>query len=77
MAKRTRFSVRWDKGAEAWVILSGRSEFEGLGSCKEDAVARARALAKADMPSQLRVFNKNGRIAYEYTYGRDPRRFAG
>ncbi|NAS22162.1 DUF2188 domain-containing protein [Herbidospora sp. NEAU-GS84] len=39
---------------------------------KTDAVSHGQQLAKANMPSQLVIYLKDGTIEKEYTYGSDP-----
>lgn len=75
--KRVRIWVRWNREAEAWAITSGEAEFEGIEQTKEQAVSRAREIAKADAPSELVIFTKKGRIQETRSYGTDPRRTKG
>jgi hypothetical protein len=39
---------------------------------KDSAVAEGRRVAKANMPSQLKVMRRDGTIEFEYTYEFDP-----
>jgi hypothetical protein len=39
---------------------------------QDEAVVSARELAKKNMPSQVFVHGKDGKIQEEYTYGNDP-----
>lgn len=79
----SRFVVRvqWSKTAKAWKILVA-GQFFNARWYKDEAVRDARRIARnkwqdADTLSQLVVHNKNGRIQFENTYGRDPKRFKG
>jgi hypothetical protein len=40
---------------------------------KDEAVRRARELAKAQELGQVKIHGTDGRIEREYTYGNDPR----
>lgn len=84
MAKRRVLSLRWDlnwrleegHGLERDVVDSYPHEYT-----KKEAIRDARSScriihAEGDLV-QLRVFNLNGRISFEATYGKDPRRTAG
>lgn len=73
--KRTRVTVRWDSKKERWTV-NVFGEIENYVT-KVRAVKIARGLARANVPSQLVLFKKNGRIQTEYTYGNDPRRTPG
>ena len=44
---------------------------------KAEAIVHAKALAKARIPSQIKIHTQNGRIQKEFTYGDDPRRYKG
>lgn len=51
---------------------AGPYEFEAVMDTKEEAERVAKEHARAQMPSQVIVHNKDGRIADESTYGDDP-----
>lgn len=81
MAKRRVLSLRW-----RWFHWELRSSdgsiYPGFGEKnKKGAITEARSICRMlfveGQLGQLRVFNKNGRIAFEATYARDPRRTAG
>lgn len=76
MAKRTVYEVRWHKGWGTWAIYEDSHEISNWQR-KPFAVDHARRYARANQPSILRVKGKNGRIQFEATYGRDPRRHKG
>ncbi|RLG12930.1 DUF2188 domain-containing protein [Candidatus Pacearchaeota archaeon] len=42
---------------------------------KQDAIERARELAKKVKLGQIFIHGRNGRIQEEYTYGQDPRKY--
>jgi hypothetical protein len=80
--RRTIVTVRWDKNAGCWAVKVRNVDgtmFLTDRETKTVAVEEGRHLAKGKQPSQLRVFNKNGRIQTEHTYPRssDPRRYKG
>jgi hypothetical protein len=74
--KRAIYTVQPIKGGSGWEILTPDGPFRP-GVNKRKTVAQARALAKASMPSQLRIKGRNGRLQTEFTYGADPRRWKG
>ncbi len=83
-AKRIVFSVRWIHADSSWSFVRGSNEDIGFDqyTTKTKAVKigsrYCRDLRNSEgTPTQLRVFNKNGRISFERTYGRDPRRYEG
>lgn len=78
--KREVWSVRWNKGSELWDILCERWHVASEATKKlavSDAADRCRSRQAVGELVQLKVYNKNGRIAFERTYGRDPRRTKG
>lgn len=75
---REIYTIRWRKDAKVWVCV----QFNSFRSNKAGFVRHmARQLRRrwqfAHVRCQLRVYGKNGRIQFERTYGRDPRRFPG
>ena len=67
------------KGVNGWaVVRSGRRTPLSFHRMKSTAVKRARSKAKAQWrkgrKAQIVVYKRNGQIAYEHTYGMDPRR---
>jgi len=76
--KRIRLTVRWDRGDEQWVVRKGSSVLEVFPG-KQAAVSygrrQGRYLWEVEGRTQLTVFTKQGRIAYEATYGHDPRKY--
>lgn len=70
------------KGVNGWaVVRSGRKTPLSFHRMKSTAVKSARSKAKAQWhkghKAQIVVHKRNGRIAYEHTYGLDPRRYKG
>lgn len=88
---REVYAVRWSRAVGRWTcpqlnLWTGRADpaisSADAPSTKAELVRLlARRLARrwthAHIASQLRVFGKHGRIQFERTYGRDPRRFKG
>lgn len=90
--KRAIYTVQPNRDARGWwdvafnrpedMLDSGRGYCGGGYRTKAAAVQHGRAQALDDWnrlrrPSQLRVKGRNGRIQFEHTYGKDPRRFQG
>lgn len=84
-ARRLVYRVRLARGKErekgTWVVVMPDRSLE-FWSYKTEAVDEGRALARGtwfyeDRPAQLVVHNRDGRIAFENTYGRDPARRKG
>ena len=78
--KRAVWSVTWLKKAGRW-RLTGPHGFWWLDvkmDAVKDGAKRARAYHESKgTPTQLRVKGKNGRIQFEHTYGKDPRKSKG
>ena len=63
---------------DAWrVMRAGAGRADSVHASKAKAIARARELAKKATLGQVKVHGRDGGIQTEYTYGKDPRRFAG
>ncbi len=56
---------------------AGPYEFEAVMDTKEEAERVAREHARAQVPSQVIVHNRDGQISDESTYGDDPRSTPG
>ncbi len=71
--------LRWDRKLGLWVLRwLGGPRKEHTDAIKGRLLKAARRTCRAlgqDVPCQLRVFGKNGRIQFEHTYPRssDPR----
>lgn len=84
---RVVFRVIWHAATARWRVTSkqARTPAMWLGSfnLRRDAVEAARRTARDvwstdKVPAQLVVHHKGGNtIAFENTYGRDPKRYAG
>lgn len=73
--RRTILTVRWDRTRHAWHCREAGWEAEIKVYLIRKAAAFMRDLWKDRTPGQLRVYGKNGRIQFERTYGRDPKRY--
>lgn len=71
MAKRTSYHVvPHDDG---WAVKKeGAKRATSVHGKKDEAVKKARALAKNQKPSQILVHKKDGTIQDEFSYGTDP-----
>ena len=70
---RTVYHVVPDAGAEAWIVSQENGEFRGEFETKQEAVDFAKARAREQEPSQVKVHKSDGNMEYESTYGEDPR----
>ena len=62
----------------AWGVLrAGAARAGSVHGSKAEAIARAKELARRSALGQVIVHGRSGGIQTEYTYGKDPRRFAG
>ena len=87
MAKRIIYRVQWRPKYKQWrVVTTNPNDDADYPRCfdnKADAISDARCIIQivrendASELCQLVVYNKNGRFAYEHSYGRDPRRHEG
>lgn len=77
MAKRTVYHVI--PGGDDWNIKKeGAGRTSATAQTKAAAIDRAVELAKnSGGPAQVKIHNKDGKIASERTYGQDPRKFPG
>jgi uncharacterized protein DUF2188 len=77
--KRAVYRVQWVASVRLWRIATGR--MRSWSTFRDDAIEAAVSFAKARFRSgglaQVVVHNKKGRIAFERTYGRDPKRRKG
>ena len=77
MSDRKKVWVSPD-GDGGWdVKTQGAKKAAGNFEDKVDAVERARDIAQAATLGQVIVQGQNGRIQFEWTYGKDPRRTPG
>lgn len=80
MMKRIVYRVQWAKTMQEWIVV--RSKIIVCGHARqaaaiECAVTEARDDWQNRYPAQVVLHGKNGRIRWERTYGRDPRRSKG
>jgi hypothetical protein len=63
---------------DAWRVQRERTKrAASIHENKVDAIAHAKALAKAAALGQVKVHGQDGKLKTEYTYGEDPRRTRG
>jgi len=79
MAARKVYHIVPNPGQEKdWKIKEENvDEPLGLFDNKEEAIEKAKEIAKANEPSQIIVHREDGQIQTEYTYGDDPREHKG
>jgi hypothetical protein len=79
MAQRKVYHIVPNPGQEKdWKIKEENiDEPLGLFSNKEEAIEKAKEIAKANEPSQIIIHREDGQIQTEYTYGDDPRKYKG
>lgn len=62
----------------SWRVLrAGADRADSVHSSKAKAIARAKELASKVPLGQVVVHGRDGEIQSEYTFGKDPARFAG
>ena len=79
--KRVVYRVGWSKKWSLWQLLEGKAPML-RDPAKVTVVGYGRRSARLRWkergePSQLVVHKKDGKVEYEHTYGRDPRRSRG
>lgn len=74
---RKVYHVVPDAGAEAWVVSQEGGKFRREFPKKDEAVDFAKARARGEEPSQVKVHKANGNMEYESTYGSDPQESPG
>jgi len=78
MAKRAIATIRWKKTSRLWVCAEERLDATRKSYLVREVARLLRERRERERElSQLRVFGRDGRIQFERTYGRDPRRFPG
>lgn len=80
--KRSVYAVRWMKFPQRWGIFGPDHVIIESHKSKSEAVRYGAGLPRDAWHwerelGQLRVFNKNGKIAFERSYGKDPARYKG
>ena len=68
-ADRKTYVVKPRDGGGWDVMTGGASRATSVHDSKEEAVGKARELAKGKKPSQLLVYKKDGSVQTEQTYG--------
>jgi uncharacterized protein DUF2188 len=63
-----------DASGEQWLVTEEAGSFRQEFRTKEDAVNAAKDRARRHEPAQVKVHRRDGNMAYESTYGNDPRR---
>ena len=79
MSKKPDRTTYWvSPSGDDWKVkLEGASRSAAVFEDKTDAIARAKQLAQQSTLGQIIVQSQNGRIQFENTYGKDPRRTKG
>jgi hypothetical protein len=78
--KRLIYRVQWNRQIGMWRVYIGRDHYHSTllqREAIEEAVGAARVQWNTGRPTQVVLHGKNGRIRWERTYGRDPRRSKG
>ena len=75
-AKRIEFHVVPRQGGGAWNVRRNGALIV-MTSTQRRAIRDAIALAKQNAVASVRVHGRDGRMRFEYSYGRDPRRYKG
>jgi uncharacterized protein YdaT len=71
MSNRTKLHVTSSDGG--WKVKrEGAERAASVQPTKQEAIDKARKIAKSEQPSQVIVHKKDGTIQTEYTYRKDP-----
>ena len=77
MARRKVWHVVPD-GDGGWAVKKEEAQrASGIYPTKAEAIAKAKELAKANVPSQIKIHGTDGRLQTEHTYGGDPEKYPG
>lgn len=69
----TRKKYHVTPAEEGWRVTAERAErASALAPSKQEAIERARELARRQKPSQVIVHRRDGTIEREFTYEKDP-----
>jgi uncharacterized protein YdaT len=61
-----------------WAVKSEHADrASSIHDLKDEAIARAKELAKGAPLGQVKIHKKDGTIQTEYTYGKDPEKYPG
>lgn len=75
--KRVIYHVEPRKGGEWAAQRTGTERAAGVFENKADALKLAKELAQGHPLGQVVVHNAKGKIQYENTYGKDPKKYPG
>lgn len=77
-SNRTVYHVVPNASGEEWLVTREHDDtLREPYRTQDEAVRRAKARARAEEPSQVKVHSLDGTMEYESTYGGDPRRSPG
>lgn len=77
MARRKIWHVVPNPDGDWAVKREGAQRASGLYPNKAEATERAKELAKANEPSQIKIHREDGTFQTEHTYGGDPEKYPG
>ncbi len=77
MARRKVWHVVPNPDGDWAVRREGAQRASGLYRNKAEAIERAKELAKANEPSQIKIHREDGTFQTEHTYGADPEKYPG
>jgi hypothetical protein len=80
--KRRVYRVQWERKSREWTLRwpERHHASRAFFSVQRDAIQEGRVVARAEWadggtPAQLVVHGKSGKILWEASYGRDPKRY--
>ncbi|HYC58241.1 MAG TPA: DUF2188 domain-containing protein [Thermoanaerobaculia bacterium] len=77
-SNRTVYHVTPNSDQSKWLVVREKDDsFREEHDTKDEAERAAKARAKKEEPSQVKVHKKDGNMEYESTYGDDPRSSRG
>ena len=77
MPERVTYHVVPDEALGWTVKKEGARRASATAATKQEAIVRAKELAKQQALGQVVVHGRNGAIQTEWTYGKDPTRHPG
>jgi len=77
MSRREKFRVLPHKSGDWAVKREGADRASSIHDQKEDAIERAKELAKDAPLGQIIIHKKDGTIQTEHTYRKDPEKYPG
>ena len=76
MSERKVYHILTHEGG--WQVRAeGAKRSSSVHQTKDEAVSRAKELARKHRLSQIKIHKQDGTLETEHTYGEDPRRFPG